>query len=92
MTKRRGKHTTVIEGLEPLLQVLDKYPQIEVSYGRITTGLPTGRHLLKWRQLSGGVEVVFRGTRTKQVLHLYGDGQLIEKVLREQDRVKILIK
>lgn len=92
MRRRRGKHTTVIEGLEPLLRALDRYPEIEVAFGRITTGLSTGRHILKIHQLSGGVEAVFRGTRTKQILHLYGDGKLIEKVLLEQASDRITVK
>ena len=92
MRRRRGKHTTAIEGLESLLRVLDRYPEIEVALGRITTGLPTGRHILKIHQLSGGVEAVFRGTRTKQILHLYGDGQAIEKLLLAQSSEKMLVK
>ncbi len=90
--KRRGRHTTAIEGLAPILRLLARHPEIEVSYGRITTGLPAGRHLLKIKQLSGGVEVIFRGTRTKQVLHLYGDGQQIESLLRENVGHKITVR
>jgi len=91
MRQRRGRHTTVIEGLEPVLRELERYPQIQVSFGLITTGLPTGRHILKFRQLSGGVQAVFRGTRTKQVIYLYGDGELIEKVLLAQTSDRLLV-
>ena len=92
MHRRRGKHTTVIEGLEPLLRILDRHPEIEVAFGRITTGLPTGHHILKIHQLSGGVEAVFRGTRNKQILHLYGNGETIEKLLLEQAGEKMIVK
>ena len=92
MRRRRGRHTTAVEGLEPLLRVLDRHPEIEVALGRITTGLPAGRHLLKIHQRSGGVEAVFRGTRTKQILHLYGDGKMIEKLLLEQSSQRLLVR
>ena len=88
--KRRGKHTTLIDGLEPILQVLHRHPEIEISPGRITTGLPTGKHLLKIKQLSGGVELIFRGTRTKQILHLYGNGGQIETILREETKIMLI--
>ncbi|MBQ6154870.1 hypothetical protein IJJ27_01150 [bacterium] len=80
--KRRGRHTTVIEGLSPLLRELERHPEIEISCGRITAGLPVGRHRMKWKQLSGGIEVTYRGTCSKQILHLYGDGKEIEDVLK----------
>ena len=85
--QRRGKHTTVIEGPEQIWKILRRAGGVEVSPGKITTGLPVGRHLVKLRQLSGGVEMTYRATRTKQVFHLYGDGRRIENILREQAKV-----
>ena len=82
---RRGRHTTIIEGLEPVVKVLEKNG-IGISPGEIKTGLPSGQHRMKIRQLSGGVELVFRSTRTRQILHLYGDGETIEQIVHEWGR------
>lgn len=90
--KIRGKHTTFIDGLEPIIKSLGHSPNIQVSPGIIITGLPTGRHILKLKQLSGGVEAVFRGTRTKQILHIYGDGKQIEAILRGLKQKDLIVK
>jgi len=90
--RRRGQHTTIIEGLEEVLRTLERLDGIDVSPGRITTGLPAGHHILKLHQRSGGVEAVFRGTRTKQVLHIYGNGEMIQQELLKLDGERMSVK
>ncbi len=90
MSKKRGKHTTVIEGLDKLLKQILKEVEADFACGLITPGLPTARHLVKIKQLSGGVKLIYRSTKTKQVLYLYGDGEKIEKaIIKKAKKLKI---
>lgn len=90
MSKKRGKHTTVIEGLDKLLKLILKEVEVDFACGLITPGLPTAKHLVKIKQLSGGVKLIYRSTRTKQVLYLYGNGEKIEEaIIKKAKKLKI---
>lgn len=75
--KVAGTHTTVIDAAKRVVKIAEKDPDVsKIVLGFITSGLPVGKHLLKFTTIHGGCKVTVRGTHSKQEIFVYSDDVL----------------
>ena len=79
--KMGGKHTTVIDAAQPIVDLAQKMSEVmKVSAGFITSGIKTGQQRVKIKKIVGGLLLVVRGNISIQEIRVYTND--IEKTQR----------
>jgi hypothetical protein len=70
--KMGGKHTTVIDAAQPVVDLAQILPEVtKVSAGYITSGIKTGPQRIKIKKMVGGLLLIVRGNISIQEIRVY---------------------
>lgn len=81
-----GRHTTVIDASQPIIDFLIKHPAVtNVIAGRIKAGIGVAPRRLKMREESGCLLVTVRGSASVQEIRVFSqDIAVINKDLKKE--------
>ena len=82
-----GRHTTIVDVAEPVVDLACRMPEVEKIFaGYITPGVSGGKQHIKINEMLGGFQVVVRGSNGSQKISVYPSANAIEETMEKFER------